>query len=52
MTELSATSAQAYITGLTSDVGGAAAVVITATIAVGVGIWLVFKFLGWLKGAV
>lgn len=52
MTQLTATSAQAFVTGHISDVGGAAAVILTATIALSLGIWLVFKFIGWLRGAV
>jgi len=52
MTSLSTTSAQTFITGYVTDIGAVAAVVLTATIGLGIAIWLVFKFLGWLRGAV
>jgi len=52
MTELSTSSTQTFITGYVTDIGGVAAVVLTATIGLGIAIWLVFKFLKWLKGAV
>ena len=38
------------MTGLVSDAGGVAAAVITVTIVLGLGIFLAFKALSWLKG--
>jgi len=52
MNELSASSSKAFILEQVSTVGEAAAIILTATILLGLGIWLVFLFLGWLRGAV
>jgi hypothetical protein len=50
MTELSTTSVETFATGLISDASGVAAVVISATVVLGLSIFLVFKGLSWLKG--
>lgn len=50
MTDLSTSSVESFVTGMVTDAGGVAAVIITATILLGFGIFLVFKGLRWLKG--
>jgi peroxiredoxin family protein len=42
---------ETYVTGLVTDVSGVAAVVLTATIGLGLAIFLVFWGLNKLKGA-
>lgn len=50
MTDLSTTSVETFVTGLVTDAGGVAAAIIAVTIALGLGIFLAFKGLRWLKG--
>lgn len=52
LAELSISGAGDYIVDLVGEVAVAGAAVIGATVSLGVAIWLVFKFLSWLRGAV
>jgi len=51
MADLSTSTVETFITGLVTDAGGVAAAVIGATVLLGLGIFLVFKGLRWLKGS-
>ena len=50
MTDLSTTSVETFVTGMVTDATGVAAAVISVTVLLGLGIFLVFKGLSWLKG--
>ena len=51
MTALSTSTVETYVTGLVSDFGGVAAVVLTATVGLGIAIFLLFWGINKLKGA-
>jgi hypothetical protein len=51
MTSLSTSTIQTFSTGWVSDAGEYAAVVLTVTIGLGIVIFLVFKGVKYLKGA-
>lgn len=50
MTDLSTSSIQTFGTGYVTDLGGVAAVVLTATIGLGIGIFLTFWVVNKIKG--
>jgi peroxiredoxin family protein len=50
MTDLATSTVETYITGLVTDVGGVAAAIIAVTVALGLGVYLVFWGLNKIKG--
>jgi hypothetical protein len=51
MSDLTASSVSTYVTGQVSSFAGSAAEIITVTVVLGLSIFLVFKGIKWLKGA-